>query len=394
MKSRLTAILIFPIAPFLSFLCACTNLKNKFNGAVFILFYGLFGFTHTFSDIRADSYRKAWLFSEFNNNSYQDIWSNYVDGNIMDIYEGFLFVFIKQWTNDPHIMMAIVGAIGSFFIYLVLRRIVADWNGARNACFYILLVFILCKYNPVGMGGIRYFTAFAVFSYSAILFLIDNNKKGIIGIILSPLIHFSFILYVIALLFIKYIGLPKKLLFWLVVVACVTSMFLDTSSWTNVISQVDIDSVNQSVASRTEHYATDETDAKFQSSLTTQIMKIQNTIISVYVLIFLFFIKKRWKSLNINLYCNNLYKFLLFFLLIGYVFSSFSVVGQRYLNFGHVLLYFFILNLYVHNRNKEVKLFIYSMPFLFSANFLWVIYNCYCNTDPLLYFAPLPILIL
>lgn len=394
MKNKLTAILIFPIAPFFSFLYACANLKNKFNGFVFILFYGLFGFTHTFSDIRADSYRKAWLFSEFNDNSYSDIWSSYIDGYIMDIYEGLLFVFLKQWTNDPHIMMAVVGAIGGFFIYLVLRRIIKDWSGIKNACLYILLVFILCKYSPVGMGGIRYFTAFAVFSYATISFLIDNNKKSIIGIVLSPLIHFSFILYIFVILFIKYIGFPKKLLFWLVVSACVASTFLSTSSWNNVISQVDIGTVNQSVASRTEHYATDETEAEFQSSLTVQIMKVQNTIVSAYVLIFLFYIKKRWNRLNINSYCNNLYKFLLFFLFFGYVFSSFSVVGQRYLNFAHVLLYFFILNIYVYNRNKEVKLFIYLMPFLFFANLLWVIYNCYCNTSLMLYISPLPLLFL
>ena len=56
---NLLAILLFPIFPFLSFLIACTNLKGRANGVVFVLFYALFGFCHTFRDIRSDAFRKA-----------------------------------------------------------------------------------------------------------------------------------------------------------------------------------------------------------------------------------------------------------------------------------------------------------------------------------------------
>ena len=64
-NKSLLALVLFPFAPFLSFLTACTNLRNRANGIVFVLFYSLFGYCHTFNDVRSDSYRKAEIFKYY-----------------------------------------------------------------------------------------------------------------------------------------------------------------------------------------------------------------------------------------------------------------------------------------------------------------------------------------
>lgn len=392
-KSSIGSLVCYPFFPFFAFINACRNLKNKCNGIVFILFFGLFGYTHTFTDIRADSYRKFWDFNSFSINNFSEIWDQYTHGYIKDIYEGFLFVCLKSWTDDPHIMMMAVGLVGGLFIWLTLRRIICDSSVKYSWCIYILILFAMMRFNPVSMGGIRNFTALSIFTYSAIRFLVDKNNKWFWGLLICPLIHFSFIVYIAGVIFIRFVCIPKTVLFWAVIVACTASVFLNTGTWSKVIESATTYVSNESMSNRIEHYADEDTEEHFSASLTTQILRIQNKIGAFFVIAFLFYVKRNWKKLNIDKYTDRLYRLLLFWLFFGYLFISFSVVGQRYLPFGMILLYFFMLNLYIRNKNSGIKWFIYSMPVVFIGNIAWFIYNCYCNTLLALYYAPLPVLL-
>lgn len=118
------AILILPISPILSFLLSLKNLRNKLNGCVFILFYALFGFAHSFSDPRADCYRKMVAFKSFaHSTTISDIWKEFISGNTFDCFEGILFVVCSSFTENIKIVFFIVGLIGAFFAYLLFVRI-------------------------------------------------------------------------------------------------------------------------------------------------------------------------------------------------------------------------------------------------------------------------------
>ena len=380
--------------PFLAFISACRSLQNRWNGIVFVLFFGLFGYTHAFTDIRADSYRKFLYYNSFSISSFSEIWEQYTSGNIKDIFEGTLFVLLKSWTDDPHVMMMVVGLIGGLFYYLAVRRFISDNVYGNTYSLYILLIFVIIASNIAIMGGIRNFVAFPIFTYSAIRFLVDKNNRWFWGLLICPLIHFSFIVYVAGAIFIKFVRIPKTALFWAVIVACTASVFLNTGTWSKVIGSATTYVSNESMSNRIEHYADEDTEEHFSASLTTQILRIQNRIGAFFVIVFLFYVKRNWKKLNIDKYTDRLYRLLLFWLFFGYLFISFSVVGQRYLPFGMIMLYFFMLNLYVRNKNSGIKSFIYSMPVVFIGNIAWFVYNCYCNTLLALYYAPLPVLLL
>lgn len=358
-----------------------------------MLFFGLFGYTHAFTDIRADSYRKFLYYNSFSISSFSEIWEQYTSGNIKDIFEGTLFVLLKSWTDDPHVMMMVVGLIGGLFYYLVVRRFISDNVYGNTYSLYILLIFVIIASNIAIMGGIRNFVAFPIFAYSAIRFLVDKNNKWFWGLLICPLIHFSFIVYIAGVIFIRFVCIPKTALFWGVIVACTASVFLNTGTWSKVIESATTYVSNESMSNRIEHYADEDTEEHFSASLTTQILRIQNKIGAFFVIAFLFYVKRNWKKLNIDKYTDRLYRLLLFWLFFGYLFISFSVVGQRYLPFGMILLYFFMLNLYIRNKNSGIKWFIYSMPVVFIGNIAWFIYNCYCNTLLALYYAPLPVLL-
>ena len=113
------SLVFFILAPFLTFIASCTNLERRANQIVFVLFFALFGYCHTFEDTRADSYRK---YIKFNNYTTQDVGSiigDFTDGDTKDIFEELLFSVTKSLTDNPHILMMLVGLFGGFFRCLI-----------------------------------------------------------------------------------------------------------------------------------------------------------------------------------------------------------------------------------------------------------------------------------
>lgn len=392
MKS-IKAIILFPICPFVAFIQAAVNLRNVVNQIVFVLFFGLFGYCHTFTDVRADSYRKYKYFQIYSTSNVDSVYEEFTNGEIKDVYEPLLFNWVKGFSDDPHIMMMCVGLIGGFFYMLVVRRFWRDKYDRTTPPIIILLAFMIIQSNIALMGGIRNFTAFPIFVYSAIRLLLDRKKIGIIGLLITPLIHFGYLPIVIISMLYYVVKLPSSILHYVCVLACVSSIFLSTSSYSGILNAgleyVD----NESISSRMEHYGDDETEAHFAQSLTTRLIGINNKLSACFVTAFLLVLRKNKERFLKNKYEKRLYNILLFFIAISFAFISFSVVGQRYVYVAMVLLYLFMLNIYQNNK-KQMERFIYALPIVYILHILWFAYNCYCNTGMGIYYLPLPFLLI
>ena len=392
---NLLAILLFPISPFLSFLIACTNLKSRANGVVFVLFYALFGFCHTFGDIRSDAFRKATDFASHFPESFSDIIQRFADGDIMDIYEPILFSWLKGFTNDPHVMLLFVGLISGFFILCTIRRILSDYQGRYNALVYIIILMVILLLSPVHLGGVRNISALSIFAYSAIRFLVDRKSIWIIGILITPLIHFSFILFAILAIVARFVRVNGRILVWPIIVVCLASMFISTSSWSGVVGVLESYIGNDSISYRAEMYTDEDVDIIFEQSLTTKVMRVQELLFSFYMIVTLLYFNRNWSRLKMGNYLRRLFDLMALFLLIGYAVISFSVVGSRYLNFGYILFYMVCLNLYQNNKNnRELSNYIKVLPFVNIGNIAWTIYNAYCVVGVDIFYQPLPFLLL
>jgi hypothetical protein len=391
----LLSILLFPISPFLSFLFACTNLKERGNGVVFVLFYALFGYCHTFTDVRADSYRKFVSFRYHDPESFTEIFQQLLNGEKMDIYETALFSWLHNWTDSPNVMMMVVGFIAGFFVLKILRRVLSDYTMPYNTVVYIISAMIFILISPVHIGGIRYLTALAIFTYSALRFVIDKKNWWIIGILLSPFIHFSFIVLVVVALLVRVIRLDWTVLLWPTLLMCVVSMFIDTSAWSGTINEIGAFMGDNAITDRAELYADEDTEIHFSKSLTTQVMSVQKVVSSIYMLFMLLFIKRNSNKLSGDKYTQYILYLSLVFLLLGYTLTTFSIVGSRYLKFGLILFYMFILNLYRLNpHNITLKRLIFLLPIVNIADIAWTVYNCYCNVGIDIFYMPLPFLLL
>ena len=194
---------------------------------------------------------------------------------------------------------------------------------------------------------------------------------------------------VVAALIIWLIKIPNVVMHYVAIVVCASSLFLSTSSYADVLG-VMVDSMeNESIADRMDSYGDEDIDSKFNKSLTTRLVRVNNQIGTLFMIAFLMYIYRNRKKLINTPYIEKIYHLLLFFTIIGYTLISFSVVGQRFVYIAMVLLYLFLLNLYQQNPNSHIKKFIYSLPIVFSIHILWFLYNCYCNTGWDIYYKPL-----
>lgn len=385
----------FILSPFVTFLCSCFDLQRRSSQVVFVLFFALFGYCHTFEDVRADSYRK---YTAFVNHSpscdAMDVVDALRDGEIKDVYEGMLFVVSRGFTANPRVMMMLVGLVGGFFYMLVVRRFLEDRHMHYTLPIVILLMFMVMESNIPLMGGIRNFTAFPLFIYSMIRVLVDNRRWWVIGLIITPLIHFSYIVAVVLVFVVWLVRIPNVVLHYIAVVVCISSIFLNTSSYLGALSVVVGVVDNEAIAYRVENYGSEDTEEHFEMSLTTRLTRLNNQLSALFVALLLVYVRRSRAMLLSTEYVERIYHILLFFIVVGFAMISFSVVGQRFVYIAMVLLYLYLLNLYQLNPQSAVRGFIIAMPMVYVLHIAWSLYNCYCNVGVGIVYEPLPFLLM
>lgn len=391
------AIIVFLFNPIVSILLACGNLMNKLNGVAFILFYAIFGFAHSFADIRSDAFRKMVGFSEFPSYLTLDrIWQDYIGGINSDIFQDVLFLVCRLFTDDARVPLCVVGLIGGTFIYLTLRKVLTYIGCAIDRYVYIILILFVILFNPVIIGGIRNFTAMAMFAYFAFQFLLERKNMALIGVFLCCLVHFSFILNITAILIARFFLFKKPLpiLWWAAIVACVSSIFINPDIWQGIFGWLSISSYNEEIGARASSYSSDETAAAFGQSLTVYLQRIGDTFIKILYLVILFYFKKEWHRAEVSSSDNRVCSYMLFFLTFGYMMSSFSIVGARYLMFGQFLLYFLLLRLYMYQQRTlpRVGQFIVYLPIANVINIAWTLVNSWFLLDHRFFYVPIPFL--
>ena len=387
-------LIFYILSPFLTFLYSCFDLRKRSAQIVFVLFFGLFGYCHSFEDTRADSYRKAQSFTNYAARDYEDIYDDFRAGEQKDIYEDVLYSTVKSFTTDPHIMMMIVGLFAGVFYMLLARRFLEDRHLAYAWPIAILVIMFIFSLNIPQLGGIRTFTAFPIFTYSLIKLIFDGKRAWIVGILIAPLIHFGYIIATIVAIVAWLVRIPNTLLHYVAIFICLASIFLDTSSYAGALDMVLGSVDNDAIESRLTSYGDEDTDMEFNKSLTTRLIRLNNQASAIFLVLLLIYLHRNWSSFRTTLYTERLYNVLLIFIIASYALISYSVVGQRFVYIALVLLYMFMLNLYQDNKESSVRRFIALMPIVFSMHIMWIIYNCYCNTGLDIYYQPLPLLLM
>ena len=374
------ALPLFIFWPFGSFLCALQNIKLKSSAIVIILFSMVFGYSFSFTDSSSDSYRLAYIFSVFDFSSFDSIIELYQAGDSTDVYRLIVYGIAKLFSNNPKVLYALCGLVFGIFMYLSLRLFVNE-KRKKNDLYVTLLVLFFFSLNPLSnLNGFRFWTAAWLFFYSIINFSFYNNKKWLIGIIITPLIHFSFLFImpvVIAFTFFKKILYTKKDitkgLLLLFVFTFLISWILDT----NVISLgflADQDFLNESISGKVELYNSDRVTEQIKergATLFHTVNRIFSYILKIYIFIFVLKIRKIIRK-NPDELSLKLLAFVIVFISFGYI-ATVIPSGGRFLIIAYLAAVLLFLRVYVKSPSIQLqKMILWGLP-AFAFNILFVI---------------------
>lgn len=230
-NNQFFAYVTFLVWPIFSLIYALVNYRSAYSKNIVWLFCAFFGYTFIISNPDMDANRyKDWLVKAHKNYAYD---YNYIDQlkepylnkgiySGTDIYSHFLTTTVALFTKDFRILFAIVGLIYGYFysrnIFLIIKH--CDKNRLSKIALLIIvtMAFIIPFWN---INGYRFYTAAHIFIFAVLKILLDKDRRFALLILLSPLVHFSFILPSAVLCIYYFVG--NKI--YLYIIALIISLF-------------------------------------------------------------------------------------------------------------------------------------------------------------------------
>ena len=127
----------------------------------------------------------------------------------IDLYQNIINFIISRFTDNGHILFAVLATIFGFFysrnIWYILERLPAET--VKKNLILVALFFLAC--TIVAINGARMWTALHVYVYALLPYLVEGKKTRLWWLFAPPFIHFSF-LYVV-LFAIAYVLVPDWL---------------------------------------------------------------------------------------------------------------------------------------------------------------------------------------
>ena len=162
-----------------------------------------------------------------------DILSQYqTDYNTMDYYQRLLTFFVSRFTDNGHVLFAAFAFVFGFFysrnVWYILERLPNKKLGVFLVLFS--LFFLVCPITQI--NGARMWTALHVFVYAVMPYLLERDRSKFWWVLLTPLIHYSFLYVAIFALFFFFLPYKLKATSWvfigLALVFFVGTLFVNT----------------------------------------------------------------------------------------------------------------------------------------------------------------------
>lgn len=374
---------LFFILPIGGFLTALFNIRSRSSAFVYIGFAMLFGYAISFSDTSADSFRYAEAFSRFDNTlDYDAIVALYQNGELRDLYRVLLFYFVSIFTDNPKVMYAFAGLVYGIFSYLCLRIFVNERGNKGDIYVFVLALGFFTYISLANINGFRFWTGGLVLFYSAYNYIILKKSVWFIGILITPLFHYGFILIVPILILYRFIqpflynrkGVSPWL-FYVFIIAFFASWILGTNS-INLGFLTQTDAISGAVGNRLTYVNSEDVatlvESRREDSVFLSVRKYFDYGIKVYVFIGVIFLYNLLKKMRGNkTEYTRFFAFILFFYSFAFIATSFPS-GSRFMNIAHLFLFIYLAKNYAIYKSKNIKnLILMSLP-VFSFNIAFV----------------------
>lgn len=214
-KSNFLPLTLFIFWPFGTLIYSIKNFTRYESRNIvwlFAIFYGLVLVT-SYSGLDAYRYAQDFISMAINQYSFSEVFGSYfITKGETDIFEPLLMFVVSRFTSNPHIFYAVVGLIYGYFysrnIWLLIDRYY--FTKKINYGFYlgILLLGFSFVQSLTSLQFVRFSTASVIFLYGLLNAYFNKKNAGYLWMLITPLVHFSFIFPLIFVVIFRFI--PKK----------------------------------------------------------------------------------------------------------------------------------------------------------------------------------------
>lgn len=184
-----------------------------------------------------------------------------IDHNSLDLYQPVLTWLISRFTDNGHVLFAAFAIVFGFFysrnIWYILEKLPNKKLG--NLFIIVTLYFLICPITAI--NGVRMWTATHVYVYAMMPYMLERDKSKIWWVLLTPLIHFSFLyvtLFAVAWFLLPYRLKTQSSLFLSIGLALfVVSLFVNSLNL-DAISGMIAEYSPESYESRIEGYVSED----------------------------------------------------------------------------------------------------------------------------------------
>lgn len=352
---------LFLIHPFSCFIMALRNYKMRYSKNIFWAFCMFFGLTFAIGKESdgSDINHYVKLLGEFHNmTDLSELLIYFSFSGEIDLFKIF-FIFSLSRISDSQVLLTTSFAVlfGFFYsrnIWYILNLIKGK---LRNIGWLVAISLILVV--PIwNINGIRMYLAFHVFMYGLLPFIFEKKYKKLIFVLLSLLIHFSFIVPTVVLIFYMLIGNKVKLYF----IAFVLSIF---------VSELAIDKINivankflpEAVIERTDSYISEEAVESFNERKihSNWYVKWHRMLMNWVLMFFLIIVYLRNNCFNVRntpLMCLSLLFFTTANMLSGFPSGARFYILGYFLSLALLLLIIQNETYKIHQIPKYIKVFL------------------------------------
>lgn len=387
------ALIIFFIHPFIAFLKALRDLRNKESQVVLLLFFTLFGYTFIAENESADSYHYINLFTNQGSteiSSFYENWKEYLsfDSRIKDMYVISSYYLFSKFTDNYHFLMAFWAFVFSFFL-LKSFQFFAVRSEYNSSIYTVFLVFLfLFPNNIFNINGVRFWTGAWLIVY--IIFEVALNKKSQFVLLscLAPIIHISFTF--VPILLIAFIALRKADRF-LIFLFLASFVFGEISlQIADNLQNILPETFQNMIYSYTEGEYIKNREKFYDSEpLYARILRAFPRLLINFTT-FIIILNRKHAKRNRDLY--SLFNFLVLWLSVSNFVMAVPSLGSRLIILGFPLLAYILLTQY--SEIKILKGVILIIPVAFSYLILEWLRNMITVTDPYLLLSVFPHIII
>lgn len=339
-------LLLFIIWPFFAFVFALFKCESRLvRRLVVIGFTAVMGANMYYVGVTHDSAQYASHFLE--DAIYGVDLLDFMSQGRIDILYPLSNVFVGMFTRNPRILFTLYGMLYGLLIYLSLCKIYDMYqvlpakcqiNDHRLSAIFILIMIYFA--NPItSMPTFRFFFSVWLFFYGWLTYTDGQNRLGNICMLITPLIHTTFIIPLLIFVVHKYIPIPTKMLFWGVILCFIIGQVLYVPDYMQEISFI-------TDSEKYEGYIQDETNEEMMEraeriSIVNEMSRILFKYIFFGILLYLCTVVNRIKREDEKSKVVYVYNYILLFFCFAYLFAQVPSMG-RFLFLANMFLLFFV----------------------------------------------------